>query len=147
MEDSMSTYDDREWVGLEDIMALSAAGDVAIPELEMADIVEEQPMAVKEEVHEEQPVAEFHLNLVGQRWTWSCTTTEMAQGVGVEPWCPTSPRSLERESSPRGEVVQAPRAPPAHLWAKRAPEWDPTLEFASDGKMGYDECAACDGDA
>ncbi|KAE8784617.1 hypothetical protein D1007_41790 [Hordeum vulgare] len=65
-------------VGLEEMMALSAAGDVAIPELEMADAVEEQPVAVKEELHEEQPVAAFHTNLVGQRWTWSCTTTEMA---------------------------------------------------------------------
>ncbi|KAE8793383.1 histone-lysine n-methyltransferase atxr3 [Hordeum vulgare] len=62
------------------------------------------------------------LELVGQRWAWSCTATKMAQGVGAEPWCPMPPRSLERESSPRGEVVQAAPAPPtfqgppAHLW-------------------------------
>ncbi|KAE8817738.1 hypothetical protein D1007_04600 [Hordeum vulgare] len=86
------------------MMALSAAGDVAIPK--------EQPVAVKEEVHEEQPVAAFPLNLVGQRWTWSCMTTEMAQRLGAEPWCSTPTRSPERESSPRGEVVQAPLAPP-----------------------------------
>ncbi|KAE8787196.1 histone-lysine n-methyltransferase atxr3 [Hordeum vulgare] len=118
MEDSMNTYDKRQWEGVEEMMA----GDVAILELEMADAMEEQPVAVNEEVHEEQPVAVFHPNLVGQRWTWPCTTTEMAQGVGAEPWCPTLPRSPEHESSPRGEVVQAPPAPPnfqgppAHLW-------------------------------
>uniref|UniRef100_A0A8I6WIC3 Uncharacterized protein n=1 Tax=Hordeum vulgare subsp. vulgare TaxID=112509 RepID=A0A8I6WIC3_HORVV len=103
MEDSMNTYDERQWVGLEEMMALSAAGDVAIPELEMAAAV-----TVKEEVHEEQRVVAFPPNLVGQRWTWSCTATEMAQGVGAEPWCPTPPRSPERESSPCGQVVQAP---------------------------------------
>ncbi|KAE8800347.1 hypothetical protein D1007_24121 [Hordeum vulgare] len=81
MEDSMNTYDERQWVGLEEMMALSPAGDVAISE--------EQPVVVKEEVHEEQPVAAFLPELVGQRWTWSCTTTEMSQGVGPEPWCPT----------------------------------------------------------
>ncbi|KAE8780537.1 hypothetical protein D1007_46330 [Hordeum vulgare] len=82
MEDFMNTYDERQWAGLEEMMALSAAGDVAIPELEMTDAVEEQPVTVKEEVHEEQPVATFHPKLVGQRWTWSCTVTEMAEGVG-----------------------------------------------------------------
>ncbi|KAE8796139.1 hypothetical protein D1007_28846 [Hordeum vulgare] len=86
MEDSMNTYDERHWVGLEDMMALSAADDVAIPK--------EQPVAVKE---------------------------EMVQGVRAERWCPTPPRSLESESSPRGEVVQATPAlptfqgPSAHL--------------------------------
>ncbi|KAE8819828.1 hypothetical protein D1007_02200 [Hordeum vulgare] len=84
------------------MMTLSATDDVAIPELEMADAVEEQPVAVKEEVHEEQPVAAFHPNLVGQRWTWSYTATEMAHEVGDEPWCPMPSRSPERESSPRG---------------------------------------------
>ncbi|KAE8803821.1 histone-lysine n-methyltransferase atxr3 [Hordeum vulgare] len=93
--------------------ALSAAGDVAIPE--------EQPVAMKEEVQEEQPVSRSPES-GGQRWTWSCTATEMAQGVGAEPWCPMPPQSPERESSMRGEVVQAPLAPPtfhgspAHLW-------------------------------
>ncbi|KAE8784739.1 hypothetical protein D1007_41631 [Hordeum vulgare] len=86
------------------MMALSAANDVTIPE--------EQPVAVKEEVHEEQPVAAFPLELVGQRWTWSCTATEMTQGVGADAWCPMPPRSPEHESSPRREVVQALRAPP-----------------------------------
>ncbi|KAE8813503.1 rRNA N-glycosidase [Hordeum vulgare] len=57
MEDSMNTYDERQWVGLEEMLALSVAGDMAILELEMADAIEDQPVAVKEEVHEEQPVA------------------------------------------------------------------------------------------
>ncbi|KAE8820093.1 hypothetical protein D1007_02063 [Hordeum vulgare] len=67
MEDSMSTYDEHQWMGLEDALALSAVGDVAI--------LEEQPVALKEEV---QPVVAFPRELVGQRWTWSCTATEMA---------------------------------------------------------------------
>ncbi|XBI67148.1 hypothetical protein VPH35_046557 [Triticum aestivum] len=69
--------------------------------------------------------------LLGQGWGWSCTAPGMAAGVGVN-WCPTPPRSPEREASPREEVVQpreevvqAPPAvqpapvhhtPPAHLW-------------------------------
>ncbi|KAE8790014.1 hypothetical protein D1007_35693 [Hordeum vulgare] len=64
MEDSVSTYDERQWVGLEDALVLSAAGNVAIPK--------EHPVAVKEEVHEEQPVLVFPPppELVGQHWTW-----------------------------------------------------------------------------
>ncbi|KAE8789219.1 histone-lysine n-methyltransferase atxr3 [Hordeum vulgare] len=111
MEDSMSTYVERQWVGLEDALALSATSDVAI--------LEEQPVAVKEEVREA-PDA-FRPELVGQCWTWWCTTTEMAHSVAV-PWCPTPPRSPERKPSPRVKVVHAPPAPPtfqgpsAYLW-------------------------------
>ncbi|XBI53413.1 hypothetical protein VPH35_035647 [Triticum aestivum] len=107
MEDSMNTHDERQWEGLDTMIALSAAGDVAVSELEM-----------REEVLEEQPVAAFHSGLVGQRWSWSCTATDMADAVGAVNWCPTPPRSLERETLPRGEVVQAPPTfqGPAHLW-------------------------------
>ncbi|KAE8819966.1 hypothetical protein D1007_02145 [Hordeum vulgare] len=72
MEDSMITHDERQWSGLEDAMALSAAGDVAIPELMEA-----------EEVMEDAPVATFHPDLVGQQWSWSCTAPEMAHAVGA----------------------------------------------------------------
>ncbi|SPT16264.1 unnamed protein product [Triticum aestivum] len=120
MEDSMRTHDELQWEGLEEMLARSAAGEVAIPELEMV---------AKEEVVEEPPVAAFHPALVGQGWGWSCTAPEMADAVGVN-WCPTPPRSPEREPSPREEVVQAPpavqptapvyHAPPAHLWTPPA---------------------------
>ena len=56
MEDSMRTHDERQWEGLEEMMALSAAGDIAIPELEMVRT---------EEVMEEEPVAAFHPGLMG----------------------------------------------------------------------------------
>ncbi|XBH54373.1 hypothetical protein VPH35_076698 [Triticum aestivum] len=116
MEDSMNMHDERQWPGLEETMALFAAGDVAIPELEMERA---------EEVMEEEPVAAFHPALVGQHWSWSCTAPEMADAVGGVNWCPTPPRSPERDAWPREEVVQAPPAfqpapiyhgPPAHLW-------------------------------
>ncbi|KAE8817470.1 ADP-ribosylation factor-related protein 1 [Hordeum vulgare] len=100
MEDSMITHDERQWPGLEDAMALSAVGDVAIPELMEA-----------EEVMEDAPVAAFHPDLVGQQWSWSCTAPEMPELV------PTPPRSPERDASPREEVVQAPASfqpAPAH---------------------------------
>ena len=97
-------------------MALSAAGDVAIPELQMVP---------KEEVTEEPPVAAFHPGLVGHGWSWSCMTEQMAAAVGGN-WCPTPPRLPERDASPRVEVVPAPatfqpaapvhHGPPAHLW-------------------------------
>ncbi|KAE8801120.1 hypothetical protein D1007_23332 [Hordeum vulgare] len=92
MEDSINTDDERQWVGPKEMMTLS--------------------VAVNEEVHKEQPVAASPPppEMVGQRWMWSCTATEMAQGVGAEPWCPTTPQSPERESLPRGEVVHEPRA-------------------------------------
>ncbi|XBI59595.1 hypothetical protein VPH35_040629 [Triticum aestivum] len=115
MDDSMNTHDERQWDGLEEAMALSAAGDVAFPELQLA--------AVMEEPMEEDPPAAFQ-QLLGQGWGWSCTAPEMAAGVGVN-WCPTLSRSPEREGSPREEVVLAPpavqsapvyHAPPPHLW-------------------------------
>ncbi|KAE8780620.1 histone-lysine n-methyltransferase atxr3 [Hordeum vulgare] len=118
MEDSMMTHDERQWPGLEDAMAPSAAGDIAIPEL-----MEE------EEVMEDAPVAAFPSDLVGQQWSWSCTAPEMAHAVGGVNWCPTPPRSPERDASPREEVLQAPvsfqpapahHGPPAHLWTPPA---------------------------
>ncbi|XP_048573293.1 uncharacterized protein LOC125553569 [Triticum urartu] len=84
MEDSMRTDDERQWEGLEEMTALSAAGDVAILELEMVP---------KEEVREEPSVAAFHPGLVGQGWSWSCTAEQMAAAaVGGVNWCPTSPQ-------------------------------------------------------
>lgn len=53
----MKTHDERQWPGLEETMALSAAGDVAIPELEMVRA---------KEVMEEELVVAFHPGLVGQ---------------------------------------------------------------------------------
>ena len=114
MDDSMNTHDERQWDGLEEAMALSAAGDVAFPELQLAAVT----AAATEEPMEEDPPA-FE-KLLGQGWGWSCTAPEMAADLGVN-WCPTP----EREASPREEVVQAPpavqpapvhHAPPAHLW-------------------------------
>ena len=74
MEDFMNTHDERQWDGLEEALALSAAGDVAFPELQMVRA---------EEVMEEEPVAMFHPGLVGQQWSWSCTAPEMADAVGA----------------------------------------------------------------
>ncbi|KAE8786311.1 histone-lysine n-methyltransferase atxr3 [Hordeum vulgare] len=106
MEDSMAMYDERQWPGLDRAMALSAAGDAAIPEPK-----------------EEEEVAAFPSELVGASWGWSCTASKMAQAVGAVNWCPTPPRSPEREALPREEVLQASfqhapahQGPPAHLW-------------------------------
>ena len=74
MEDSMNTHDERKWSGLEETMALSGAGDVAIPELDMV---------AAEEVMEDASVAAFHPDLVGQQWSWSCAASEMAHAVGA----------------------------------------------------------------
>lgn len=113
----MKTRDERQREGLQEMMALSAVGDVAVPELEMGD--------AEEEVNEELSVAAFHSGLVGQAWSWSCTAPEMADAVGGVNWCLTPARSPEREASPREGVVQAPpafqpspvyHAPPSHLW-------------------------------
>lgn len=133
MADSMNTHDERQWDGLEEAMALSAAGDVAFPELQLAAVT----AAVTEEPMEEDPPA-FE-QLLGQGWGWSCTALEMAADLGVN-WCPTPPRSPEREASPREEVVQAPpavqpgpvyHAPPPHLWTP--PEY---VDLVSDDDTG-----------
>ncbi|XBI99685.1 hypothetical protein VPH35_019729 [Triticum aestivum] len=113
MDDSMNTHDEQQWDGLEEAMVLSAAGDVAFPELQLAAVT----AATKEEpMEEDSPAFE---KLLGQGWGWSCTAPEMAADLGVN-WCPT----LEREASSWEEVVQAPpavqpapvhHAPPTHL--------------------------------
>ncbi|KAE8778388.1 hypothetical protein D1007_48733 [Hordeum vulgare] len=89
MEDSMMTHDERQWPGLDRAMALSAAGDVAIPK----------------QMEEEEEVAAFPSDLVGASWSWLCTASEMAHAVGAVNWCPTPPRSPEREASPQEEVL------------------------------------------
>ncbi|KAE8815231.1 hypothetical protein D1007_07357 [Hordeum vulgare] len=99
-------------------MALSPAGDVAIPEPK-----------------EEEVVAAFPADLVGASWGWSCTAPEMAQAVGAVNWCPTPSRLPEREASPREEVLQtsfhhAPthQGPQAHLWTP-----PPNIDLVSGG--------------
>ncbi|XBI49915.1 hypothetical protein VPH35_113397 [Triticum aestivum] len=54
MEDSIHTHDELQWEGLEEMVALSAAGDVAIPELDVV---------ATEEAMEDAPVAAFHPDL------------------------------------------------------------------------------------
>ncbi|KAI5014944.1 hypothetical protein ZWY2020_056334 [Hordeum vulgare] len=112
MEDSTMTHDERQWPGLDRAMALSAVGDVVIPE------------QMKEE-----EVAAFPGDLVGASWSWSCTASEMAQAVGVVNWSPTPPRSPERDASPWEEVPQAlasieptpaHHGPSTHLWTPPA---------------------------
>ena len=58
MDNSMNTHDERQLDGLEEAIALSAAGDVAFPELQLA--------AVTEEPMEEDPPA-FE-KLLGEGW-------------------------------------------------------------------------------
>ena len=54
MEDSIHTHEECQWESLDVMMALFAAGDVAIPELH--DVVKDEAMEeVEEEVQEEQP--------------------------------------------------------------------------------------------
>ena len=77
MDDSMNTHAERQWDGLEEAMALSAAGDVAFPELQLAAVT----AALTEEAVEEDPPT-FE-NLLRQGWGWSCTAPEMAAGLGV----------------------------------------------------------------
>ncbi|KAE8819072.1 hypothetical protein D1007_03055 [Hordeum vulgare] len=95
MEDSMATHDECQWPGLDRAMALSAAGDVAIPEPK-----------------EEEEVAAFPAELVGASWGWSCTALEIAQAVGAVNWCPTPLRSPEQEASPPLAAYKASRHPP-----------------------------------
>ncbi|KAE8785241.1 ADP-ribosylation factor-related protein 1 [Hordeum vulgare] len=124
MEDSMTTHDERQWRGLDRAMALSAAGDVAIPE----------PM-------EEEELVAFPPGLVGTSWGWSSTAPEMAQAVGAVNWCPMPPQSREREASPREEVLQASfehapahQGPPAHLWTP--PPYDDLISDGDDDDTG-----------
>ncbi|KAE8766804.1 histone-lysine n-methyltransferase atxr3 [Hordeum vulgare] len=119
MEHSMTTHDECQWPGLDRAMALSAAGDVAIPE----------------QMEEEEEVVAFPPELVGMSWGWSCTVSEMARAVGAVNWCATPPRSPERDTSPWEEVLQASfqpapmhQGPPDHLWTPPA-----YVDLVSDG--------------
>ncbi|KAE8787222.1 hypothetical protein D1007_38837 [Hordeum vulgare] len=76
MQDPMNMHGERRWVGLETVLALFVVGDVAIPELEQADMV-------KEEVVDEPPLAAWNPQLVSRRWGWSTTTLGMAVALGV----------------------------------------------------------------
>ncbi|KAE8786529.1 hypothetical protein D1007_39637 [Hordeum vulgare] len=107
-------------------MAFFAADDVAIPEL-----------------MEDEEVAAFPRDLVGQQWSWSCTTPEMAESVGGVNWCPRPPRSPEQAASPRKEVLHAPasfqpapahQGPPTHLWTPPA-----YVDLVSDGDGDDDD--------
>ncbi|XBI94166.1 hypothetical protein VPH35_030857 [Triticum aestivum] len=88
MEDSMHTHGERQWEGLEEMMALSAGGDVAIPELDMV---------ATEEAREEEPVAAFH------------------PGLPRSPEGDASPRE-EVVQAPAFQPAPAYHGPPAHFW-------------------------------
>ena len=62
MADSMNTHDERQWDGLEEAMALSAAGDVAFPELQLAAVT---AAATEEPMEEDPPALE---KLLGEGW-------------------------------------------------------------------------------
>ena len=110
----MATHDERQWDGLQTALALFAAGDVAISELDLS-----QEEVQEEEVMEELPVTMWNPYQVGvgQRSSWSCTTPGMADTAGVGPWSATPSRSPEQEQEPQEEVVQAPPTPP--VWQGR----------------------------
>ncbi|KAE8793424.1 ADP-ribosylation factor-related protein 1 [Hordeum vulgare] len=77
MEDSMMTHDEHQWPGLDRAMALSTAGDIAIPEQ-----------------MEEEEVATFPSDLVGASWGWSCTASERCAGVRPRRRLPRLPHHL-----------------------------------------------------
>ncbi|KAE8780012.1 histone-lysine n-methyltransferase atxr3 [Hordeum vulgare] len=99
MKDSVMEHDRAKWDGLDEMLALSAVGDVSIPELDVVG---------KEEVLQELPITAWNPVIVGQRWTWSLKASEMASWVDVEPCSSAPPLSPMSETSPpREEVVQA----------------------------------------
>ncbi|KAE8790141.1 hypothetical protein D1007_35659 [Hordeum vulgare] len=100
-------------------MALSAAGDDAIPE----------PM-------EEEEVAAFPPALVGASLGWSCTAPDMAHAVGAVNWCPTPPQSPKREEVLQASFQHAPanQGPSAHLWTP--PPYDDLVSDGDDDDTG-----------
>ncbi|KAE8766665.1 hypothetical protein D1007_62069 [Hordeum vulgare] len=96
MEYFMMTHDERQWPGLEDAMALSVSSDVVIHELvKEEEVMEDAPVVVPS--GSGGPTMELVVHGAG----------DGARSRGVN-WCPTPPRSPERDVSPREEVLHAP---------------------------------------
>ena len=62
MEDSMNTHDERQWPGLEETMALSAAGDVAIPEPKEEEPGEEEEDMAQMDMEEPEQLPGFNMD-------------------------------------------------------------------------------------
>jgi hypothetical protein len=110
MEDSVRTHDERQLQGLEEMMALSASGDVTFLELDAF---------VKEAMENVLPEAPTGWNpaLVGQSWSWT-ETVPCTPEVDVDPWSP-SPLCKGVVHAPPQPPQQTPPAwqgPPTHLW-------------------------------
>ena len=83
MEDSLHTHDEHQWQGLEEMMALSAANDVAFPKLDTY-VKEEAMEKVRPEAGKEEPTG-WNPTLVMQSWTWT-ETVPCALEVDVGHW-------------------------------------------------------------
>ncbi|XBH62438.1 hypothetical protein VPH35_116670 [Triticum aestivum] len=97
MEGSMYTHDDRQWEGLEEMMTRSAAGEVAIPELEM-----------------------------GWGWSCTAPEMAAAVGVNWcvtpsrSPEREASPREEVVQAPPAVQPAPVYHAPPVHIWTPPA---------------------------
>ena len=90
----MHTHEERQWEGLAEMTALSTAGDVAIPELEM--VAKEEVM--EEAMEDRRPTPAWNEAMYGQPWSWTTTMPCVGAGFpghkfpGNDPYVTTSPR-------------------------------------------------------
>ncbi|KAE8772843.1 putative histone-lysine N-methyltransferase ATXR3 [Hordeum vulgare] len=102
MKDSMNTHNEAQWEGLQQMIAISTARDIAIPEYDV--VVKEEAMDGMQQ-QEEEGTTPWNPALIGQSYSWMETIPCTQKPMHVATWSP----SLQRE-----EVVQAPmQAPPA----------------------------------
>ncbi|VAI73976.1 unnamed protein product [Triticum turgidum subsp. durum] len=107
MVDSLHTHDEHQWEGLEEMMALSAIGDVAFPELDTY-VKEEAMEDMRAKAPREEP-AGWNPALVGQSWTRT-KTVSCTPDVDAGPWSLQSKVKRlkeERERSLSGETTPA----------------------------------------
>ena len=72
------------------MIALFAAGDVAIPEYDT--VVKEEAMEGVQQQHEEEETAPWNSALVDQRWSWTETFPCMPEPMHDATWSPSPSR-------------------------------------------------------
>ena len=109
MEESVHTQDELQWEGLQEMLALSVADDVAFPELD-AYMQEEAMEEARPDVAMEEATG-WNPTLVGQSWTWT-ENVPCTPEVDTSRWSPSPPREEVVQAQPQ-PTQQA--APPTHL--------------------------------
>ena len=102
LKDSVREHDRVQWQGLNVTTTMSTIDDIAILELEVKGVFEEEP-----------PIVDSNPTLVGQRWSWTtgvpCSPpSPLPSWAGAELWSPASPHPQQAPPTPVWPPLEAP---------------------------------------